>query len=43
MLHQFIDEATDSWTIIPKKALIERFEYLDVMLVMDGFGGGTSR
>jgi hypothetical protein len=39
MLHQFIDESTDSWTMIPNKELIETFEYLDVTLVMDGFGG----
>ena len=39
MLHQFIDTATDSWTMIPNKELIETFEYLDMTLVMDGFGG----
>lgn len=39
MLHQFIDEATDSWTMIPNKELIGTFEYLDVVPVMDGFGG----
>jgi|GEM_PF-2881454 len=38
MLHQFIDEATDS-SMILNKELIETFEYLDVTLVMDGFGG----
>jgi len=39
MLHQFIDNATDSWTMIPNKELIETFDYLDVVPVMDGFGG----
>jgi hypothetical protein len=39
MLHQFIDTATDSWTMIPNKELIGTFAYLDVVPVMDGFGG----
>jgi len=39
MLPQFIDTATDSRTMIPNKELIETFAYLEVVPVMDGFGG----
>ena len=38
MVHQFVDDQTDSWTMIPNKQAIEVFDEVDLVINADGFG-----
>ena len=38
MVHQFVDDQTDSWTMISNKQAIEVFDEVDLVINADGFG-----